>query len=108
MWSRNASPIATLTRPRPSIATVAFSWVSLLLRTTSPTLDPLFKSHLQKPHELGGFAVSSRGPRATQVAPPPRARARSILPSPPDAQRRHNSPRHRLGRRPAHSSASPH
>src|SRR5258708_19960125 len=43
MWSTNASRVATLTRPRPSRATVAFSCVSLLLRTTSPTL---FKAHL--------------------------------------------------------------
>src|SRR5260370_33489145 len=43
MWATNASPVATLTRPRPSRATVAFSCVSLLLRTTSPTL---FKAHL--------------------------------------------------------------
>src|SRR6266446_3178059 len=46
MWSTNASPVATLTRPRPSRATVAFSCVSLLLRTTSPILTPLFKAHL--------------------------------------------------------------
>src|SRR5712691_12059234 len=45
MWSTKASPVATLTRPRPSIATVAFNWVSLLLRTTSATL---FKSHLHR------------------------------------------------------------
>src|SRR5260370_38407419 len=42
MWSTNASPVATLTRPRPSRATAAFNWVSLLLRTISPVL---FKSH---------------------------------------------------------------
>src|SRR5205807_5831210 len=44
MWSRNASPVATLTLPRPSRATRAVSWVSLLLRTTSPVL--LLKAHL--------------------------------------------------------------
>src|SRR5712691_2958172 len=53
MWSRNGSPVATLTRPRPSKRTFAVSCVSLLLRTTSADLFP---------HELRGFALSSRGP----------------------------------------------
>src|SRR6267143_1341985 len=44
MWSRNASPVATLTLPRPSRATRAVSWVSLLFRTTSAVL--LLKAHL--------------------------------------------------------------
>src|SRR5207245_7081830 len=38
MWSRNGSPVATLTRPRPSRTTFAVSCVSLLLRTTSAVL----------------------------------------------------------------------
>src|SRR5712692_9457551 len=38
MWSRNASPVATLTRPRPSRTTFAVSCVSLDLRTTSALL----------------------------------------------------------------------
>src|SRR5712692_807247 len=56
MWSRNASPVAALTRPRPSITTFAVSCVSLLFRTTSAAL---FKSHLHRvrvrrePFQLG-------------------------------------------------------
>src|SRR2546428_12486263 len=38
IWSRNASPVATLIRPQPSSTTLAVSCVSLLLRATSPLL----------------------------------------------------------------------
>src|SRR5712692_7259437 len=63
MWSTNASPVATLTRPRPSSATVAFSWVSLLLRMSSP---PLFKAHL---YSVGVRAQSfHRGEAQASVA----------------------------------------
>src|ERR1700738_445888 len=43
MWARNASPVATFTRPRPSMSTFARSRVSLLLRVTSAAL---LKAHL--------------------------------------------------------------
>src|SRR3989442_7711390 len=45
MWSRNARPVATLTRPRPSSATFALKRVSLLLRVTSADL---LKTHLDR------------------------------------------------------------
>src|SRR5450759_5730107 len=45
MWSRKASPVATLTRPLPSRSTFARSRVSLLLRVTSALL---LKPHLDR------------------------------------------------------------
>src|SRR5712692_3651447 len=45
MWSRNASPVETLTRPRPSTTTLAVSCVSLLFRMTS---ELLLKPHLHR------------------------------------------------------------
>src|SRR2546423_8948200 len=46
MWSRNGRPVATVTRPRPSRATVAMSLVSLLLRVTRAFL--LLKANLDR------------------------------------------------------------
>src|SRR5438270_13927257 len=45
MWSRNGSPVATTTRPRPPSPTFAVSRVSLLLRVTAPFL---FKANLHR------------------------------------------------------------
>src|SRR5665213_1667218 len=45
MWSRKASPVATLTLPFPSRSTLARSFVSLLLRVTSAFL---LKTHLDR------------------------------------------------------------
>src|SRR5439155_2818017 len=48
MWSRNATPVATFTRPRPSSFTRARRRVSLLLRAMSP--ERLLKADL---HSMG-------------------------------------------------------
>src|SRR5258708_25307474 len=58
MWSRNGSPVATLTRPRPSSTTFAVSCVSLLLRTTSADL---LKAHLHRMC-VGGQSLQRREP----------------------------------------------
>src|SRR5258708_8728440 len=81
MWSRKARPVATLIRPFPARSTFAVRRVSFDLRTTSPFLIALLKPHLQNPHELGGFAVSSWGP-LTQGEPLLRERVRSALRAP--------------------------
>src|SRR5260370_4096308 len=58
MWSRNGSPVATLTRPRPSKTTFAVSCVSLLLRATSADL---FKANLHR-MRVGGQSFQGRQP----------------------------------------------
>src|SRR6202011_3714036 len=60
MWSRNARPVATLMRPRPSRATFAASCVSFDFRAPSPAL---LKAHLDR-MRVGAQTFQLRQPNA--------------------------------------------